>query len=119
MANVLANIRSRVERLHASVANGDNTVGIIQCRLDNLCRDILLYRECLPRYEEISTSILSAKHIIDDEVTDTNGHAVDAVPRVPKTVGGVGRPKYIITEEQLRFFIGEYIYFFMKLLPFR
>ena len=107
---VVRNIRSRVVRLYTAIENGDNSFDNIQYRLDSLCRDIRQYREYICNYEYISNNLLLAKRTIDTAVTgDASDHDTCSSfrPDTTRTSAGVGRPKYNITSDQLRFFIGK------------
>ena len=112
---VVRNFKSRIERLHTSVRCSSNSAGCLQYRLENLCRDILQYREHFSThdYDVISDNVLSAKRIVDQVANEADDASSHGPP--PATGSGVGRPKYIITEEQLRFFLGKNLIFFLRL----
>lgn len=79
-------------------------------RIDSLCRDILLFREAIPshQYEGIFQGLVSARRIL--EMEDSRAEPVEILQPLTTPGGGeggrVGRPKFQISEEQLRFFTG-------------
>ena len=109
---VVSNIRSRVERLHSAVENGNACADNLQYRLDSLCRDVLQHRDYLPNFDIISINVMSAKQTVEASVARSTGSDADRAvddrqPPATTSSGCVGRPKFNITEEQLRFFIGK------------
>ena len=81
-------------------------------RIDGLCRDVLLFRDALPvpQYDQVFQCIISARQLLEAEDLSTDGPALlnvvqpDAIPG--RGEGGIGRPKFNISEEQLQFFAG-------------
>ena len=105
---VVRNIRNRVVRLYTALENGNNSSDNIQYRLDSLCRDVLQYREYLCNYEDVSNNLLIAKRTIETAVTGgVSDHDSSSSFQQDTTSAGVGRPKFNITADQLRFFIGK------------
>ena len=117
------NIRDRVARLLSDIEEGGNIINdIIQYRLDSLCKDVLEYRDYILNYDDVSLSILDAKQCIDRAMgiqeSDTPRADAGYQPETTPAGGedGVGRPKFQISEEQLRFFAGKFMIFCLILI---
>ena len=104
---VVGNIRARVVRLQMAIQTGEYCLDNIRYRLDSLCRDVLQYRDSVPNYETVAANLVVANQHANEVVTDnTHGLTQTRQNNTPETCSTGGRPKFIITEEQLRFFIG-------------
>ncbi|XP_030850454.1 uncharacterized protein LOC105440703 isoform X3 [Strongylocentrotus purpuratus] len=120
MDTVTDNIRQRVSRLISDIESGLEmnipvNLDTINYRLDSLCRDLLHFRDGLPRYAygDISNALLSARQVLEldaavmSQESESTGSRFQPDTNPAGGAGGVGRPKFDISEEQIRFFAGE------------
>ena len=104
---VVRNIATRVARLQMVIQAGECCFDNINLLLDSLCRDVLHYREHIPDNETVAAHLLSAIQIVN-EGQSVVAPMTEEPHAAPLTISTGGRPKYVITAEQLRFFVGRY-----------